>query len=182
MSEDRHWLGLVTPLVRERHAALRQSVLALRHVLDLDLVEREAHPLEDVRAAGRRRRRRWSSEITRPCSIVIFRYSSWPLPAFRSVSTAFWIGSFVRSASINAVEALSTRLTILSSLMVAFPVAVPPPSVALACMPHDQLRTSISPLCCVVLRLPLDQAVLGALDHQEHVAGAAAHESRSSPS
>ena len=36
-------LGLVTPLVGERHAALRQSVLPLRHVLDFDLVERETH-------------------------------------------------------------------------------------------------------------------------------------------
>src|SRR6185295_10792413 len=55
--------------------------------------------------------------------------------------------SFVRKASIKAVEALSTRFTILRSLMVAFPVAVPPPMLALATIPHDQLRTSISPLC-----------------------------------
>ena len=88
-----------------------------------------------------------TSEITRPCSIVTFKYSSWPLPAFRSVSTAFWIGSFVRSASIKAVEALSTLFTILRSLIVAFPVAVPPPRFAFACIPHDQLTTSISPLC-----------------------------------
>src|SRR6185295_12344805 len=41
-------LALIAPRILELHAALRQSVLALRHVLDLDLVEREGDALEDV--------------------------------------------------------------------------------------------------------------------------------------
>ena len=47
------------------------------------------------------------------------------LPVFRSVSIAFLIASLVRSADINAVDALSTRLVMRSSRMVALPVAQP---------------------------------------------------------
>ena len=113
------------------------------------------------------------SEVTRPCSIVTFKYSSWPLPALRSVSTAFWIGSFVRSASINAVEALSTLFTILRSLMVAFPVASAAAKAGFCLHAPRPAQDVDLAFVLIVLRFPFDQAVLGALDHQEHVAGAA---------
>src|SRR5262245_52151234 len=44
-------LLLVTPLVGERHTALRQAVLSLRYVFDFDFVERKTHTLDDVRGA-----------------------------------------------------------------------------------------------------------------------------------
>ena len=90
-------------------------------------------------------------------------YSSWLLPALRSVSTAFWISSLVRSADINAVEALSIFLTTLSSRTLALPVAPPPPSDDFACMPHDQLQDFDLALVDVVLRLALDQPHLAPL-------------------
>src|SRR5262245_61804524 len=95
------------------------------------------------------------SDITRPCSMVILRYSSCPFPAFRTVRTAVEIGSFVLSACINAVEALSTRLLTFRSWMVAFPDAAPPPRLALPAMPHDHDRMSISPLCVSSCDSPL---------------------------
>src|SRR5215831_5319235 len=39
--------------------------------------------------------------------------------------------------------------------MLALPVAPPPPRLGFACIPHDQLKTSISPLCCVSCDSPL---------------------------
>src|SRR5215831_10097662 len=63
--------------------------------------------------------------------------------------------SLWRSAPINAVDALSTFFRIFSSLMLALPVAAPPPRLGFACIPHDQLKTSISPLCCVSCDSPL---------------------------
>src|SRR5215471_14425651 len=93
--------------------------------------------------------------VTRPFSIVTLRNSSWLLPALRNVSTAFRIASLVRSASIKGVEALSTFFRIFCSLMLALPVAAPPPRLGFACIPHDQLKTSISPLCCVSCDSPL---------------------------
>jgi hypothetical protein len=88
-----------------------------------------------------------SSDITRPSSILIVKYSSGVLPDLRTVKTAVLIASFVRSAAISAVDALSTRLMIFSSRIVAFPVAPPPPSDAFPCIPHDQPSTSTSFLC-----------------------------------
>src|SRR5499427_1116078 len=88
-----------------------------------------------------------SSDMTRPSWMVILKYSTFDVPVLRSVRIPSLITSLVRSALINAVDALSTFLTIRSSRMVALPVAVPPPSADLPCMPHDQLRTSIAPLC-----------------------------------
>jgi hypothetical protein len=85
-----------------------------------------------------------STEFTRPSSISIVRNSSCDLPVFRSVSFAL-IASLVRSADINAVDALSTRLRIVSSRTVARPVAWPPPPRSRRpCMPQDQPSTSIS--------------------------------------
>src|SRR4029079_15008690 len=65
------------------------------------------------------------------------------------------MASLVRTAPISAVDALSTRLTIFSSRIVAFPDALPPPSDGLLSMPHDQLRTSISSLCLSSRASPL---------------------------
>ncbi|MNC87077.1 hypothetical protein D3C83_27740 [compost metagenome] len=82
--------------------------------------------------------------VTRPCSIVTLRNSSCDLPALRCVSTALMMISFDLSADIKGVDALSTRLTILSSWVTALPLAEPPPRFGRACNPHVQLRTSIS--------------------------------------
>src|SRR4029078_7639655 len=80
-----------------------------------------------------------TSDVTRPCSIVILRKSSGDLPDFRCVKTALVMSSLLRSDGISAVYAVSMRLTTCNSRTVALPVATPPPSVGRACMPHVQL-------------------------------------------
>ena len=110
--------------------------------------------------------------MTRPSEMVIFRYSIFDVPVLRSVRIPSLITSFVRSAPIKAVDALSTFLTIRSSRMVALPVAEPPPIDDLPCMPHDQAKDLDLVLVLVVLRFAIDRAVLGAFDLEEHVAGA----------
>ena len=94
------------------------------------------------------------------------------MPALRSVSTAFSITSFVRSAAINAVDALSTLLTIFSSWMVALPVAPPPPSDGSRLHAPRPAQDLDLALVRVVLRFAFDHAVLGAFDTEKHVAGA----------
>ena len=100
------------------------------------------------------------------------RNSSAVLPALRCVSTALAIISLLRSAAINGVEALSTRLTIFRSRMLALPLAVPPPSEDCDPSPTTSARRSRGVL--LVLRLALDGAGLGALDRQKDIGGPAA--------
>src|SRR5262245_43567272 len=104
-----------------------------------------------------------SRPITRPCSLLILKYSSFDPPVFLSVSVASLIASLVRSALISAVDALSTFLMMRSSRSVALPEAPPPPIDDLPCMPHDQLKTSISFLCLSSFDSPLIRPCLAPL-------------------
>jgi hypothetical protein len=161
-------------LVPERHAPLRQSVFTLRHVLDLDLVERETDLLDDVRAAARitplDNERGHAPVLDR--DLQVFKRALASLPQRQHG----FLDRLIRSQ--RAHQCRGSAVNAFHDLQVVhggFPCCDSALQAASSLHPPRPTRHLDLALVLVVLRFALDHAMFGALDHQEHVARAAAH-------